>query len=330
VSSNNCQQQTWQIERLNREKEKCLVENSDIKTKLRTSQSDLRKCKIDLTNLEQEVEYHQKEVGKFQQKRRYYDDRSEYIEYIPKRKELPVPAPFGSDEKLKSPNFSPSSEESDLRLVLGNGNVMEQMFQLLLFPVTLSNRKAPIWRNNAPIWPVRMVIVLVACAAWFFVAYVIFRVTMYALDSLPVPESRKTTEKSEKKLFFYWGDRSKTEKKSQIEGVEFDPIALFSDLFKRLPVGAISESNQEEILRSIDPVFLMIHLEKLRRKISLERLKSEKVLQSIKLPRIKLPRKSPFLAYLALAIVTIGSRFEVRTVVPLIQTIPRISSLKEL
>lgn len=130
------------------------------------------------------------------------------------------------------------------------------MFKLLFFPVTLS----PILRNNTPIWPVRMVIVLVTCAVWFFFAYVIFQVIMYALDSLPVPESRKTTEKSEKKPFFYWGDRSKTEKKSQIKGVEFDPIVLFSDLFKKLRGSAISESNREEILRLIDPIFFLIHL----------------------------------------------------------------------
>lgn len=214
--------------------------------------------------------------------------------------------------------------------ILGQGSFVERGVQALVLPLTITDGKAALWRGRPPFWPIRICIAALILFCWYQLAFILFRLTHYALDFLPEPPEKDSEDKKKKQR----GSKKKR------KGSNSNLISKATDWLADMRGGAISKSltssEREEIVRSVDPIFLLIHLEKIRRIIHLKKGftdSNQKIQQSLKM---KLRPKTPFLAYLGLAILTIGSRLEIRNsvnhleTVNQIETIQRISSLEEL
>lgn len=297
-----------------------------------------------LQHMEKEGERYWKENTRISQqlkncedslKEKYERTTRKLVDPYPARDRYWLPSPSDSDKELKTLFYSPtSSPELTIEQVGEWENILGHLLEVLLFPIKVSNRKAAIWRGGPPIWPLRLLCSGMFLVIWYKLAMLFFELVHYALEFLPSPTEKESSQKKERAF------KKRNQDASERTGIDWLNKIRGGVIAKCLPSLALE---REEIFDSVDPIFLLIHLEKIRQIIEIERVVTEpdpkmkrsfgkvfgKVFQRFR-DWIQPSPKRQFLAYFGLAIATIGSQFQVRTPLRSIQLIQQTNSLEEL
>lgn len=179
--------------------------------------------------------------------------------------------------------------------------ILDFFANLILLPVQFLNDKAWIWRDRKPpILPVRFLLMSLAFYIWFKGATILFflleRALDYAIGFLLEPPNKKKDRKEKEEAKSFKALRTLL----GISGGSFSSQSFSSDSSESLTF-----NQRQEILRSVDPIFILIHIERARIYFqkSLTKPKLLKSIQhtyssikSIKIKKIKI--KKEFLAYI--------------------------------
>jgi hypothetical protein len=218
-----------------------------------------------------------------------------------------APEPYVQKKLDSPPKISPKTpllhREPDLDVLLEGisfTNPIAMLYQTLLIPVKISNKDSKFWNGQAPVVWLRWFMALGALCTSFYILAQLFSIfswllkvgKMYVEDSIKIRRNREYTEEKENKGYFW-------QKKKPDTDLETNPkwLSVIKDIRGG---GIVQKTNKEELLRAMDPVFILIHMEKI--KIHMKNILMDKTVGSIKFPINK-----KLLVHLALAAATVGS-----------------------
>lgn len=192
--------------------------------------------------------------------------------------------------------------------IVNEGNLFEQFISLVILPIEIVDSKSLIWKRKPPIWPLRYVCSILMLIVWYQIAMVLFRLCNYAMDFLPSPPKKEESTKNSSKKKNSKKRKKEEEKEEEDDGIVVDVAGWIKTVlgFNRGGGGICVD------LRTMDPIFIWIHIEKIRSKVHAPKPKKNWKRQ---LPGKKVFKKlhqgmkfnKAFLLHLGLALATISN-----------------------
>jgi hypothetical protein len=183
--------------------------------------------------------------------------------------------------------------------MLGDGNWFEQFTTFVLLPVKLCDWRSPLWQKKPPLWPVRYMFAIFLMFIWYQVAMVLFRIINYGLDFLPTPPNKEEKKSSKK--------RSKNKTEESVLDLEW--VNNLKNIFHiNRGGGRILDLKQEKFIGSIDPIFILIHIEKIKLKMNQNKFRKKRhVPRFFRKLRKGIKINQEFVLHLGLAVLTVGN-----------------------
>lgn len=225
--------------------------------------------------------------------------------------------------------------------LLGNGSFMSQFLNLIFLPLTVCDKMAPCYKGRPPVWFMRYIYAFVLATMYLLVALTIFSLVAYSLKFLPEPPRRPRQRLEEKDVISFNKQQNKNffrRSKNRIEE-QHEPEPVFSlniaDLLQGVlklsrgggsTLDSLTPFQKNQILNSIDPIFVLVRLEKCRQECETLRRKEKtknnlfrNINISVRFKKLKLLHRTKLLGYGLIGIITLSSSSSTTTVQTRIQ-----------
>lgn len=212
------------------------------------------------------------------------------------------------------------------QILLGSGSIFDKIIHVLIFPLRVIDKDAPVWHGTPPEILFRMVVSFGLLTIWYKISCTLYQIVSYMLEFLPKPPTQRLKPNEPERLEeLELPEKEKELKTNRSRGIINTVNKICRGGAALETLSSLSYSERENILQSIDPVFFLIRLEKIKQEImasNSRKLANRNLIQKLKKKRsfqkgfqrfhkrlkntIKLST-SPFVPYVFFAMMTLGS-----------------------